>query len=101
MYIENPRFPKINVAYYNGSENGLLSACLPVLLLNGLSPLPKDMAILDFLRELLQTSFLVKQRHASTEASHQSGIDGPTTEVSKAQYLATSDICVLGQNTVQ
>lgn len=65
MYIENPRFPKI-FPYCNASENGLLSACLPLLLLNDLSPLPKGMAILDFLRELLKTSFLYGTGKAMT-----------------------------------
>ena len=44
---------------------------------------------------------LVKQWHASSEASHQSGTSGPIAEVREASYPATSDIGVLGQNTVR
>lgn len=44
---------------------------------------------------------LVKQWHASTEASHQSGTGGPIAEVREVCRPATSDIGVLGQNTVQ
>lgn len=80
MYIKSSRFPQINTVYCNASENGLLPASLPclfILSLSRLHALPKSVAIIDCPREFLSSVGLGKQWCASTEASHQSGTDGP------------------------